>query len=312
MTVRRFNPTMEAAVAILIYAVMVGYIDNYVRIIAAGTGLWQFQVMRSIIALSIVAGLLSLPFMPRLRMRSPRKIILRAAIQSSAMFIYFGSLGFLSVAQAAAGLFTAPIFVLLIGRMVYGHSLGPLKILAALAGFVGVVLVLAPDPQSLGLSTLVPVIGGALYAYSSILNREWCQGESPMTLTVSYMAMMGLMGGVVLLGLWAFGPEAAPGTAGYLVRGPSWPSGEVLFWTAMQGLGSLLGVALMLHAYQLAEASRVAVFEYVLLPVSALWSFVIWGEGIGPIAAIGMGMIVLAGIAMSWQGSAARAASLPD
>lgn len=301
MTVRRFNSTLEAAAAILIYAVMVGYIDNYVRIIASESGLWQFQVMRSAMALAIVAGLLALPMVPRLRMRAPKKILLRAVIQCAAMFIYFGSLGFLSVAQAAAGLFTAPIFVLLIGRLAYGHRLGLLKILAALSGFAGVVMVLSPDPASLGLATLVPVLGGALYAYSSVLTREWCQGESPLTLTVTYMAMMGAMGLVVLLCLWAFGPEAPEGAAGYLIRGPVAVSGEVLFWTAMQALGSLAGVALMLHAYQQAEASRVAVFEYVLLPVSALWAWVIWGETIGPVALLGMGLIILAGIAMSWR-----------
>lgn len=122
-----------------------------------------------------------------------------------------------------------------------------------------------------------------------------------MTLTVIYMAMMGAMGLLVLLGLWAFGPEAPPGAAGYLIRGPVAVSGEVWFWTFMQAAGSLAGVALMLHAYQQAEASRVAVFEYVLLPVSALWSWVIWGETIGTVALIGMGLIILAGIAMGWR-----------
>lgn len=301
MTERRDGRTTQAAVAILTYAVLVGFIDNFVRIIAEDIGLWQFQLMRSAIALSLVAGFLALPFVPRLRLRAPRKVVLRATIHCVSMFIYFGSLGFLSVAQAAAGLFTAPIFVLLIGRLAYGHVLGWPRITAALAGFAGVLLVLSPDPASLGPGTFVPVLGGALYAYSSVLTREWCSGESPFALTVTYMAGMGALGAVVLAGLWLWGGAAAPGAAGYLLRGPVWPQPEVLFWTAVQAIGSLGGVALMLHAYQQAEASRVAVFEYVLLPVSALWSWAIWGETIGPVAAFGMGLIIVAGIAMSWS-----------
>ena len=57
----------------------------------------------------------------------------------------------------------------------------------------------------------------------------------------------------------------------------------------------MLGVGLMVRGYQLAEASRVSIFEYLVLPVSALWSFILWGESITLMAALGMGLIVAAG-----------------
>ncbi|HBU14498.1 MAG TPA: EamA/RhaT family transporter, partial [Gemmobacter sp.] len=54
-----------------------------------------------------------------------RAVVARSAIHGCAMLIYFGALAFLPVAQVAAGLFTAPIFVLLISRFAYGHHIGP-------------------------------------------------------------------------------------------------------------------------------------------------------------------------------------------
>ena len=36
--------------------------------------------------------------------------------------------------------------------------------------------------------------------------------------------------------------------------------------------------------------------EYTILPASAAWSWVIWGEVLSPIAVLGMAMIVAAGI----------------
>lgn len=304
--VDRPNRTLAAAGAILIYAVLIGYIDNYVRVIAEGTGLWQFQVMRSGVVALLLLGLAALPFVPRLRMVAPRAVLARALVQSAAMFTYFGSLGFLSVAQAAAGLFTAPIFVLLIGRFAYGHRLGPWRVVAALAGFAGVLMVLSPDPATLSLGSLVPVAGGALYALTNIATREWCGRESAATLVVSYMLMMGVLAGVVLAVLWVVAPEAPLGAAGFLIRGPNWPSATVLFWIAAQAIGSLVAVGLMVRAYQLAEASRVSVLEYVVLPCSALWAWVIWGETIGPVAVIGMGIIIASGVAMGWRGRAAE------
>lgn len=300
----RSNRTLVAAGAIVIYAVLIGYIDNYVRVIAEGTGLWQFQAMRSAMVLVIVAAVMALPFVPRIRVVAPGAVLARAVVQSVALFIYFGSLGFLSVAQAAAGLFTAPIFVLLIGRLVYGHRIGPWRIVAALVGFAGVVMVLSPDPAALGPASLVPVAGGALYALANIATREWCGRESAATLVVSYMLVMGVLAAVVLAGLWWLAPDAPQGAAGFLTRGPGIPSAEVLFWTAVQAVGSLVAVGLMVRAYQLAEASRVSVLEYVVLPFSALWAWVIWGETIGPVAAVGMAIIIASGIAMGWRGRA--------
>ena len=51
-----------------------------------------------------------------------------------AMLIYFGALAFLPVALVAAGLFTAPIFVLLIPRFAYGQPIGPVQVLAVAVG----------------------------------------------------------------------------------------------------------------------------------------------------------------------------------
>ena len=80
------------------------------------------------------------------------------------------------------------------------------------------------------------------------------------------------------------------------VRGAVWPSGRFLFWTFVQAAGSLLGVGLMVKSYQIADASRVAVFEYVILPMSAFWTWALWGDLISLRAAIGICLIFAAGL----------------
>ena len=108
--------------------------------------------------------------------------------------------------------------------------------------------------------------------------------------------MIGVVG-MAVLALW---PVAVPlGTEGFLQRGPVWPSSDVLFWTFVQAAGSLLGVGLMVRAYQLADATRVSVFEYVILPASAIWSWLIWEEVLTPMSIIGMVLIVAAGVVIA-------------
>lgn len=87
--------------------------------------------------------------------------------------------------------------------------------------------------------------------------------------------------------------------------GPVWPSEAFWLWTFVQAAGSLLGVGLMVRAYQVADATRVSVFEYAILPASALWSWVIWGESLRPLAVVGMGLIVAAGVMIALRARAA-------
>lgn len=290
------NRTLAAFGAVLIYACVIAFTDNFVRVIARDGGLWQFHATRTAMALAILM-IVALPLGLNLRPKRPKAVLARSAIHGTAMVIYFGALAFLPVAQVAAGLFTAPIFVLLIQRFAYQKPILGLQIAAVVIGFAGVVLVLGPEALSgATFAALLPVISGALYALGNIATREWCAGETAETILAGFFGMLGVIGLVGMAVLWVFPLPVPEGAEGFLQRGPVWPRGEFLWWTFVQAAGSLLGVGMIVKAYQIAEASRVSVFEYVILPASAAWGYVLWGEQLSWIAIAGMALIVLAGM----------------
>jgi drug/metabolite transporter (DMT)-like permease len=220
------------------------------------------------------------------------------------MVIYFGALAFLPVAIVAAGLFTAPIFVLLIERFVYGRAIPPVSVVAVVLGFVGVVLVLGPSAlEGATLAAVLPVAAGLMYAMGNIATREWCAGETAETVVAGFFGMLGVMGLVGMAVLAAFPVPVPEGPEGFLQRGAVWPTGSFLWWTFVQAAGSLLGVGMIVKAYQIAEASKVSVFEYVILPASAAWGFVLWGETLTWMAVAGMALIALAGVLIARQSS---------
>lgn len=288
--------TLAAAAAILGYAIIIGFTDNFVRVIAADAGLWQFHALRGVMAMAILA-VAARPLGLRLAPRNLRAVAGRSLIHGCAMLIYFGCLAFLPVATVAAGLFTAPIFVLLISRFAFGHPVGPYRIAAVLIGFLGVILVLGPaSGERIGAATVLPVAAGALYALGNLATREWCAAETAETLLAGFFVTLGGFGliGMIALALW---PLPVPeGAAGFVLRGATVPTGRFLIWTFVQAAGSLIGVGRMIRAYQIAAASRVAIFEYVILPASALWSYLLWAELVSPRQALGMGLIFLAGL----------------
>lgn len=294
------NHTLQAALAIAGYALIIGFTDNYMRVIAAEIGLWQFHLTRSAMVMAILA--LAVPVL-RLRLvpRNWRGVLGRSAVHGAAMLCYFGALGFLPVPQVAAGLFTAPIFVLLIARFAYGEHIGPVRIAAVLIGFAGILLVLGPQAARIGPAIVIPVLGGALYALGNVATRAWCAGEGAVTLTAGFFAALGLFGAVGL-GVLSLAPVEASGTLAFILRGPVLPSATVLFWIFVQAAGSLVGVGLMVKGYQLADATRAAVFEYIVLPAAALWGWLLWAEVPGPREWAGMGLIYLAGLAIVLRG----------
>ena len=299
--------TLAAAGLIFVYASVIGYTDNYVRVIAENAGLWQFHFTRTFMAM-VLLGLAALVLGLRLRPVNLRAVVARSAIHGLAMVIYFGALAFLPVALVAAGLFTAPIFVLLISRFAYGHAIGPVRIFAVLLGFAGVILVLGPEALSgASLAALLPIIAGAMYAMGNIATREWCAQERAETLLAGFFVALGVIGalGMAALTLWPFTVPAGPEY--FLMRGPVWPDGAFWFWTFVQAAGSLLGVGMMIRAYQITDASRASVLEYMILPASAFWSYVIWGQTLGALAWFGMALIVAAGAVIALRARAQEA-----
>lgn len=297
-----------AAGLILGYAVIIGFTDNYVKVIAAEAGLWQFHATRSAMAavlLAVAAPIMGL----RLRPLRWRGVAGRSLLHGLAMLIYFGALAFLPVAIVAAGLFTAPIFVLLISRLVYGQAISGLQVAAVAAGFAGVILVLGPEAmEGASLAALLPVLAGAMYAMGNVATRAWCAGESAETLLAGFFVVLGLLGVVGMIALSIYPLPAPEGTNGFLQRGPVWPSGTFLFWTFVQAAGSMVAIALMIRAYQITEAARASVMEYVILPAAAFWGWALWGQTLQQQAVLGMGMIVAAGILILRQGRRAAVA----
>ncbi len=293
---------------IFVYAMVIGFTDNYVRVIASEVGLWQFHFTRTCMAMVLLAVA---SYAAGFRVRPVRwgGVAARSAIHGLAMLIYFGALAFLDVALVAAGLFSAPIWVLLISRFVYGQKIGPVQVLAVVLGFAGVILVLGPEAMAgASLPAVLPVLAGAMYAMGNIATREWCAEESAATLVAGFFVALGILGAIGMVVLTAMPLVVPEGAAGFLQRGPVWPSGTFYFWTFVQAAGSLVGVVMMIRAYQITDAAKASVLEYVILPASAFWTWMLWGTGLAPLAVVGMALIVAAGSMIALRGKAVAAA----
>lgn len=293
-----------AAVAMVLGAMaLFGLIDNFMRLAAATGGLWQFHFLRGLLAVALLWPVVRMQG-GSFRPRRPGAVLLRSVFNSLAMVLYFGALGFLPIAQALAGLFTAPLFVVLFSVVIFGDGIGPRRIVAVALGFAGVVLALGLDAGGLGLSALVPVVAGACYGMGNLLTRRTCAEESTFTLLGWFFALMAFWGALGCIVLALLPQEVAAGAAGWVTRGWVLPQGWFLVLIVVQAVGSLIGVGMTIRAYQIAaDPTVIAVLENALLLFATLWAIVLWSEAPGPAGWAGLGLIVAAGVMIARRGA---------
>jgi len=279
---------MVSAMAIL------GVIDNSIPRLATEIGLWQFHLTRALFAIPLIAVLAWMGF-GQLAPRRLWAVALRSALISIAMLFYFSALALMSIAQALAGLFTSPIFILLISALFMRQRIGPWRILAVSVGFVGILFVLQPNPNDFDLLVLMPVAGGLFYAMGSISTRSLCAQESTVALLLGNLVALGLCGLLGLGVLELLPMDSVPGPEGFVTRGWVWPIWQALPWVVIQAVGSVAGVFLIIKAYQLGEPSQVSVFEYSIMIFGPLFAWVALGQQITHWQIVGIALIAVAG-----------------
>jgi len=249
-----------AALTMLAAMLVIGCIDNFISLIARDAGLWQFQVLRSAMGLPLIILVSFLGFGTLWALRL-WAVALRSFFVAFAMLFYFGSLAFMPLAQALAGLFTSPIFILLITAFILREPVGPARIWAVFIGFIGILLVLDSDWSTLSWISFLPVVGGLFYAMGAVATRQLCEGESTLSMLAMLFLIQAIIGALALAVLGQFEFTVPEGAAGFIQRGWVWPVTAALPFILLQAVGSVLGVGLIIRAYQIGTASYVAIYE---------------------------------------------------
>ena len=291
-----------AALTMMAAMLVIGCIDNFISLIAINSGLWQFQVLRSAMGLPLIilASFLGFGTLWALRLWA---VALRSFFVAFAMLFYFGSLAFMPLAQALAGLFTSPIFILLITAFILREPVGPARIFAVLLGFIGILLVLDSDWSTLNWISFLPVVGGVFYAMGAVATRQLCEGESTLSMLAILFIIQAVIGALALAFLGQFEFTVLEGAAGFIQRGWVWPVSAALPFILLQAVGSVLGVGLIIRAYQIGTASYVAIYEYSVFISGPFFAWMLFGQTVTALQAGGIILIAAAGIVIAIRSS---------
>ncbi|GAA6193139.1 DMT family transporter [Phaeobacter sp. NW0010-22] len=285
---------VSAAIFMIAAMAIIGIIDNYIARLADTIGLWQFHFLRGVMMLPLIV-IMSRIGLGRLAPNRGWAVAVRSLALAVGMLFYFSALALMPIAQALAGLFTSPIFILLITTFVQKRRIGPWRIVAVGLGFIGILSVLQPNPQDFDAMVLLPVAGGFFYALGAIATRTLCEGESTVALLGGMMLSLCLLGLIGLLVLAVVPLQSVPGPAGFVTRGWVWPMEDALPWVILQAFGSVIAVFMLVKSYQLGDATYVSVFEYSVMIFGPVFAWIAFGQALGVWQIFGIGLIVFAG-----------------
>lgn len=299
------NQNLLGAALALTASAVLSLSDNFVAPVAEEAGLWQFQVFRSLFAvplLLVFARVFNATIMPK----SLLNVMMRSAAISFALLVYFATLGFLPVAQAGAGLFSAPIWVMLLSVLFFDKKIGRRRMIAMIGGFLAVLLLLRPSAGDLSLLSTLPLLAGALYALGALLTKFLCRQESALALALGVFFCMGTISTALLIYFTNL-PDPANGSQ-FFSRGWEPITGRFLLLTFGQAVAAAFSVVVIAQAYRLGEPAFVSVCEYAFLAFAVFWAFVLVGSRPDGLTLVGIAALIAAGTLMFlWDQQAKQA-----
>ncbi|MBW9102683.1 DMT family transporter [Paraburkholderia phenoliruptrix] len=207
---------------------------------------------------------------------------IRALTLLGASGLFFAGLPYLPLSEAVAIVYSEAIFVVLLAPILLGERLLARNAIAALVGFIGVLLVVRPQ------GSLSNLIGPGLLLLSafcgalSMIQIRKLKVSEDSSLTVLFFTAFGTaVAGLSLFFAWRT------------------PTIKHLFIMATLATFATAGQLLFTIAVRRESAARLAPYTYTSIIWATLFGFFLWGETLALVPVVGIAAIVGSSIAVA-------------
>ena len=219
-----------------------------------------------------------------LKTRRPGAHLTRSAVGLTGMICGFTAVSLLPLTQSTAISFSAPLFMTALSALVLKEPVGPHRWAAVAVGFVGVLIMVHPDPrQFAGVGVLFAIAAAVGSAGAMIAIREISRTEPGPTI-VFYFTLAGAAVGLASLPF------------GWVMPGPG-----VLALLVAAGLVGGTGQLLLTEAIRRAPVAVVAPFDYPQLVWAGLIGFFVWSETPALLTLVGAMVVAASSTYILWR-----------
>jgi drug/metabolite transporter (DMT)-like permease len=263
----------------VIWSILSGLLFSLMSLLVKSSGL-GLATMQVVFGRSLFGLLLILPW---ILYYSPRAVFVtdrwrlqfvRCLIGISAMSCTFYALAKLPLLDVTAINYAKPIFILLLAAVFLRERVTPAQWVLTVIGFIGILIVLRPLPETFDANYLIAVLAAMLVAFAITIVKELTNSETPF----SVLAWFSLLSTVF----------SAPFAFWY------WQAPDFWQWVelAMTGFFGIVAQFCVIRSYALAPASYLAPLGYINILFTGSLGFLVFGDVPDALSILGAAVIM--------------------
>ena len=261
--------------------------DMCTKLLAGQVPLTQVITLRGIfttVATAIIAWRMG-AFRTRPSARDTRLILVRVVAELGAAYFFLTALFNMPLANVTAVLQSAPLVVTLAAALFLGEKVGWRRMVAIVAGFVGVLIIVRPGPEGFNIFAGYTLVAVLFVTLRDLVTRQLSRDVPSMQVSFATAAGVTLFFG--LLG----------------VGGEDWVPLDTRSATLILAAGvAVLGAYLSsVGAMRAGELSFVSPFRYTSLLWALVLGFLAFGDFPTPTTLVGAGVVVGSGLFMLYR-----------
>jgi len=277
--------------------------DSFIKLMSEHLSVFQILSMRAVVCiciLSVIPGAIAAVI--GLSGKIFLKLVFRGTCLVGAMLMFFLPLAQLGLAEVTAIFFTAPLLISLLSVPILGERLGIYRIGAVVVGLLGVIVIVRPGTDGFTFAYLMPIASATSYATYQIVTR-YIRNEASLLSMVVVQNLVYFAAGIIgIIAGWLLVSEPLDGEImGFLTRGLTTPYSHEFLFLLVGGFIVLTLSFASANVYSNVEATLIAPFEYVALPMAIFWGIIFWGDWPDIQAWIGISKILAAGIIVIYR-----------
>lgn len=260
--------------------------DALMKMLAGEIPLYQLLFMRGVlttVAVAVMAWRLG-ALRARLTRRDRWLVFWRTLAEIGAAYFFLTALFNMPIANVTAILQALPLTITLAAALFLREPVGWRRLVAILAGFCGVLLIVRPGAEDFTIYSLYGLAAVCCVTLRDLVTRRLSPETPSMLVTlITSATIMTAFGVVSLAGEWA--PV----------------DGRALAITAGAAVMIIGGYLFSVMTMRVGEIAFVTPFRYTSLIWALLAGFVLFGEWPAPLTFLGAGIVVGCGLFTIWR-----------
>ena len=292
------NHTILGITCVMIGMGTASLMDAMIKTLSGDYPLHQIVMTRSVVAIILTLFIVQYEGgLYLLKSSKPFLHLSRGLLIVVANMSYYLALSTMPLAEVAAIFFVSPLLITALSVPFLGEQVGWRRWVAVGVGFVGVIIMMRPGIGTFNLTALLPILAAFAYASTQIITRSL--GTTDVASVMSFYISITFV--FIAGSFWIVaGDGSYAGDYGvemdFLLR--AWRRPDANDAILMFSIGVLVTIVgyMLSQAYRVADASAVAPFEYVALPLAVFWGYLFWRHVPDLQTVIGIFLVVGSGL----------------